>query len=704
MIDRIEAWLRLRDTARFKRDARDAADAVDDIGDKSHQTDEKVEGLGDSVTQLGKKLSGGGTVADMGVLGRFTKGLGWAAIFAAPFIVALGGALVAVAGSAAMAGIALAALGAGAIGILAVGLGPLVGVGVGIANSFKEVNDALNAYHEAVQTYGKDSTQAETAMKRFQAAVKMNGGKDMLTLVRNIKSLGTAWKQGTRPALADMIGMMKDASGAARTLVPTIAGIANKSAAAARSALAPIFADIQTGGLDNILKGLGDSFARIAGPAAQAAYSLIKAFGNIALLAAPYVEKLVQGIASLAARFEAWTASQAGADFIQTAMDHLQSWWNLLKAIGGLLATVLGGGASEGKGLVDSLTGVLNKWNEWLSSTEGQAAMKSFFHDAAELTKTFFNYLAKLTAAAFLFGRALMPIYNAVLKPLIGVLMGLWNQLRPLAPFFKLLGGVILVAVKVAVFNLLLPFRGLILILKGINFLVRSAGSIWGAFKAVARALWTVIKGVGSAFLWVIQKLAKISPLLGLARAAFIHAGDAARLVGGVVKAAMSAARTAIGWVIGKLQALWNKTSGVRDAIKGAWSGVWNGLKDGFKAAYDFIKQGLEWIKGAIDDVKGALDSIPDVTPWEGLSPIGGDWLPPAVLAAAAAAGTAGTPVSALPSAAPTPAAADSPDADLPALEPPKGGKRELRVPVFIGRRQVAEAVKDDIDDEFARR
>lgn len=42
MVDRIEAWLRMRDTARFRRDAESAAEGIEDIGDAAQRADRKL--------------------------------------------------------------------------------------------------------------------------------------------------------------------------------------------------------------------------------------------------------------------------------------------------------------------------------------------------------------------------------------------------------------------------------------------------------------------------------------------------------------------------------------------------------------------------------------------------------------------------------------------------------------------------------------
>lgn len=148
MNERIEAWLRLRDTTRFNRDAKRAAENIRDIGDAADDAGGAAGGMGDQIGQLSVPLSAVGK--QFSFLRRGAGVLAAALLAAAPIALGLAGALTAIVSSAAFATAGLGVLAVGGLGVLGVGLGT-VGVLLGqTVGKFQEVSKAMSAYDLAV--------------------------------------------------------------------------------------------------------------------------------------------------------------------------------------------------------------------------------------------------------------------------------------------------------------------------------------------------------------------------------------------------------------------------------------------------------------------------------------------------------------------------------------------------------------------------
>lgn len=104
---------------------------------------------------------------------------------------------------------------------------------------------------------------------------------------------------------------------------------------------------------------------------------------------APTVERVTGKIEDLVKKFSDWANTPEGQNTIATwfekAATAAESLWDLMVQVGDLISTVFGAGAETGQGFLDSLVDIVTKWNEWLDSPDGQAAMKQWFEDAKKL-------------------------------------------------------------------------------------------------------------------------------------------------------------------------------------------------------------------------------------------------------------------------------------------------------------------------------
>ena len=99
--------------------------------------------------------------------------------------------------------------------------------------------------------------------------------------------------------------------------------------------------------------------------------------------AAPAAERLADAFADAAARMSRWTsdADNLGrlTDALVDGVDSLLLWVDLLGSVGDLLATVFAAGRAEGDSFVSTLTDIVDRWDGFLESAEGQDALAEFF-------------------------------------------------------------------------------------------------------------------------------------------------------------------------------------------------------------------------------------------------------------------------------------------------------------------------------------
>lgn len=412
-MNRIEAWLRLRDTNRFNRDANRAAENIDEIGRAADRADTAGSGLARTFDTAG--LSGGQLAKQASILGGRTGVLVTLAMALAPALIAVGGALVAVAGSATMAAIGLGTLATTGLATVAVGVGGLGIIAGQAAGQFDKVTKALDAYNLAVEEHGKGSEQAASAMDKLAAVVEQNGGTRMLDAVQRWKELGDQWQRLTGPARGALADIFWAALAALDRLMPTLASITNVVSQAIVEPMKDAFALLSGGAMREALGTMGDTFAKMAPHLISAAADFFLFLARASAAAAPYLIDIAEAIGSFFHDLRASTAEGGGFfHFLTEIILHLKSWWAFGVAIFKLMGAILFGGAQQGQGLLDIITGLVEKWTAFLGTPEGQAAMRQFFADAINFAKGFITFVVNIIVWIVEFAMAVWRVYEAI--------------------------------------------------------------------------------------------------------------------------------------------------------------------------------------------------------------------------------------------------------------------------------------------------
>lgn len=153
-----------------------------------------------------------------------------------------------------------------------------------------------------------------------------------------------------------------------------------------------------------------DTFAetsrRVVKPVGDSIGSVLEALRNIAVAAQPYVVRLADGIRDALGGFADKTAdADKVRDVLKGLVDQTKSWLGFMGAVGKLIYTIFNGGAKQGQGLLDQITGIVKGWTAFLETDEGQRKMREFFKDSIEMTKKIAAFLSDVVDALYKVGR-----------------------------------------------------------------------------------------------------------------------------------------------------------------------------------------------------------------------------------------------------------------------------------------------------------
>ena len=546
-----------------------AVDSLKKSADQNAASMNKLEAAGNKASNaLGNLPQLGGNIAS-------------AAMAAAPAVMGLVGALGALTASAGAAAGGAGALGVGGMGALLVGFGSIATVAKPAMDNFKKVDTALKAYNTTLANHNTTAKAAQQAQSALNAVVSQNGGPAILNAVKAWESLSHTFQSLTGGARTTMFQGMTDGLNALKSLLPTVAGIANRSMSAFVAALQPVFKMLSGSQFKGILDSLGRTFARAIGPAVKAAADVFMGFANIAKAAGPYVVQFANSLAGLAGRFLDATSNskKLGAD-IGILYSNFKSWMSLIGNVGKLIFDVFKQGVSSGQGMVNSMSGVLGKWDQWTKSAKGSQDIKNFFQQSAQFLKELFAALGPVVKAIGEMSAGPLPIY----VKLMGDLKGIMGPLTYAFVAYK----VALVAATVATTT------------------ITAAGKAWAALTVA----WTTISKAAAAGMvaWAIATdgATIATKAATIAQIAFDAAMDAnpiilvgtaiAALVAGVIYLATQTHVLQDIWAAMKsvFQSVTNWMKNATQDIVSAVSGAWNKIKSATTSVWDSIKSFLK--------------------------------------------------------------------------------------------------------------
>ena len=315
--------------------------------------------------------TGGGRLPGAGSLGSFA-GFG-----AEHFALSLGG----VAGSAVAASAGGGLLAAGALGKMAVGGGSDALVGAATIAATKKITEAQTNWNEAIKQYGYYSTQARTAQKAFNEAMREAGpaGEAELKLGEHAKHLEKIFKVDTAGARKKSAHLDNQGLNVAEAFVPKIAGAAEDNLTIINKDIKPLFAWLKgpegMGVFDQLENKFKQDLPTSIHAFTQAIEFILKTVADASKFTGGFTESLDQF-------FTKWNEPQNFAtweEHIENLIADFHLWMGFLKDVGGLLADIFSNDAHTGSAIVIALDEMINKADEWVTSTEGSGELHNIF-------------------------------------------------------------------------------------------------------------------------------------------------------------------------------------------------------------------------------------------------------------------------------------------------------------------------------------
>jgi len=289
-------------------------------------------------------------------------------------------ALLALGSSFTMALLGGAAVGTAGLSGLIFGLGTLGKITGQAVDDIDKIRKAQDQYNVTVDQYGAASKQASRASARLGAIIKNNGGMQAAMLLASEDRLSRQWRKGTTPARSDVFGTMSAGIGSLQSILPVVMQQVNRMASSTRRALTDAFQTLSGPETVETLKILGDLFSKSIGPGTRGVTNIIKIFFRIVRAGAPWAQKWADAWGQWTDSLVKGTSSQGKVQkFIDNAVSNFAAWWELAKSLGTTLKIVFGGFGDQGKKMVENITEVVDKFNEWLASVKNSGAIDRAF-------------------------------------------------------------------------------------------------------------------------------------------------------------------------------------------------------------------------------------------------------------------------------------------------------------------------------------
>ena len=384
------------------------------------------------------------------------------------------------------------ALALGGAGVAGVGLATdLAGMGQA-AGDARNYQQALDTLTRAIAVYGAGSIQAKAAQYDFNTAMQ-----DLSpTTIQAVAALSNATQ--AFHAQFDAVTGSAEQTGAnierqfvtlAQTFLPTIGQFAGQNMTVIQSSLQPLIAWIQGPGLATFteLEQIFQAHLPVAMDAfVQGIELLIRTLGFLAPMTGGIIADLDRWLTELnGAKFDAFTGE------IQRTIDIFHVWAGLIAAVGEAIYELFHHDAGTGTALVQSLTQMVDKFNEWIKTADGGASVTRMLEAHKQEILSILDVLPHLISAYGQFDlivapalmhsvAALADLVDLVLKtPVIGQVLAMVAVFELLGKHIGILGA------------LISPLNNAIksLVADGLVFLGKALTDLGGPFAAVGGAM-----------------------------------------------------------------------------------------------------------------------------------------------------------------------------------------------------------------------
>lgn len=394
--------------------------------------------------------TGGGKLPGAGSLGSFA-GFG-----AEHFALSAGGVIGS--GVAAAAGGGL--LAAGALGKMAVGGGSDALVSATTISNTKKISEAQTNWNEAIKQYGEYSTQARTAQKAFNEEISKAGpaAQAELKLGEHAKAVKNKWDEASAPAQQQSAKLMNQGLGVVESFIPHVANAADQNLTIINKDIKPLFKWLegpQGMGIFNTLEGkFKQDLPTTIHAFTQAIEFILKTIGDASKFTGGFTE-------SLDNFFTKWNEPKNFAiweEHIESLIEDFHKWMGFLKDVGSLLHDIFADDANTGGAIVTALDEMINKADDWVTSTEGHSQLTNIFQIHKEEILALLSIIPHVVT---IFRQVYMEVAPPLVHAATAVLMVIGEVLQKFeetGPLAKWALGIAVIAAKMGLLKPALKF------------------------------------------------------------------------------------------------------------------------------------------------------------------------------------------------------------------------------------------------------
>lgn len=326
----------------------------------------------------------------------------WAA--ALPFAGQLAPGLGAVGASAGSAALGAGTVGLGGLGILGAGAGLTFLGARGGVQALEQITKAQQRYNLVVAEFGRQSTQAATAARNYNAAVAANPAA--VGASRQLGLLRSGFASAIAPARAQFYQGASGVFANARRALPSIGADATVATGASANAAVAFSGFLAGAGPQRDLRSLTAGFATELPIAERSLQHITTLFGNLSVDAIPFFHEANVWVAN-------WTSGLARSSNdqgrVQAGMERMvdsaRDWARLTGAGGRVLKDLFAPGVQPGNSLIVDFTHTLDRWDVWLKSNPDK--VRGFFDQGVKGTEKIAGVLGNIS-------KLIMQIFQAI--------------------------------------------------------------------------------------------------------------------------------------------------------------------------------------------------------------------------------------------------------------------------------------------------
>lgn len=256
-----------------------------------------------------------------------------------------------------------------------------------IADANRQVARAVDAVAEAQKgSAAAADTQSASASAAAIAMGKLSGAERSFvnTWRRVSDDIKTAMQPATDAIISGLEFAVQRGGRLAQKLARPFEHLGDAIGESIRNAARRFSGNEWTGAL----KRLTGAAADLVGPVSDILVDVAGILRDIAVAAIPFVKDFVRGVRDGVGKIADRTKDvRSTRDVIKDLVGHTKAWADFLGDVGKLLFLVFNGSKDQGKSLLGYLDGIVERWNDFLSTKEGQKALRQWFDDAVQITK-----------------------------------------------------------------------------------------------------------------------------------------------------------------------------------------------------------------------------------------------------------------------------------------------------------------------------